>query len=298
MNEEKLICTFNHMKYFYKEEFYQKKLNAPRLRRPFFIEYNDHIHGTPPKPPKGFCQRLKFLRKAAAEARTGLLYVDEDHATEKNDPSIWTCGYCRCTNYEFEREKRRSGSYSDIIRYYKYNDLLPPEFGFGDSDIQFLEHIQPPLCDNCFRLRFWVKRHVVIEALIAFYLYYLIIFTCIKLPLFVILMCLTLIVAILTFIVSIIVSIVYAIWYLFRSCFRKIKSCCCDTICGCCIRTFGNPKDLTFKEQVERHQPLSKQRLIMDARVVSKYVHTTKQCILFYACTHVFYSPIFDGNMK
>ena len=65
------------------------------------------------------------------EAKSGLLYVDKDKTAEKNDPSIWICGYCRCTNYEFEREKRRAESYSDIIRYYKYNDLLPPEFGFS-----------------------------------------------------------------------------------------------------------------------------------------------------------------------
>eukprot|EP01084_Bolivina_argentea_P156417 272599_1 len=109
LNEETWICTFTHMKYFYKEQFYRRKVEfAPWFRKPFFIEFNDHIHGTPPKPPVNICQRFRFLRQAAHEAQRGLLYVNQDHATEKNDPSIWICGYCRCTNYEFERQKRRA----------------------------------------------------------------------------------------------------------------------------------------------------------------------------------------------
>eukprot|EP01084_Bolivina_argentea_P229041 386671_1 len=263
INEEKLICSFNHMKYFYKEEFWKKKISAPLLRKPFFIEYNDHIHGTPSKPPRGCCQRILFLRAAAAESRSGLLYVDSDHLTEKADPSIWTCGYCRCVNYEFEREKRRSTNYSDIIRYYKYNDLLPPEFGFSDIDIQFLEHIAPPLCDNCFRLRFWVKRHIVIESLLAFYLYFIISFLLLKLPLFLILFSITLIITLF----GILISIFYGLYFCFRNCFKKCVNCCCK--CFCC-RKHSSKYDLKFKEQIERHRPLNKQRIIVSNKIISR----------------------------
>ena len=46
INEERLICTFEHMKYFFKEDFYDKKQHAPRLRLPFFVEFNDHVEWT------------------------------------------------------------------------------------------------------------------------------------------------------------------------------------------------------------------------------------------------------------
>merc|ERR1719242_339950 len=40
INEERLICSFGHMKYFYKEDFYTKKQYGSRLRQPFFVEFS------------------------------------------------------------------------------------------------------------------------------------------------------------------------------------------------------------------------------------------------------------------
>jgi len=260
INEERLICSFDHFKHFYKEDFYKEKKYADRLRLPFFVEFNDHIHGTPDKPPRSCCERLFFLRKATKEAKSGLLYVDSDKTAEKMDPSIWICGYCRCTNYEFERDKRRAESYSDIIRYYKYNDLLPPEFGFSDADIQFLEHITPSLCDNCFRLRFWVKRHYVIESMIAFYFYSFLSFVVFKLPLLCVLTAILITGSVLFMITAMVSILVFKVW----RCLRRCQRCCCQ----CC--RFGEDDEQRFHESITMHQPLLAQRLIHNSGVISR----------------------------
>ncbi len=162
-------------------DYYRMKQSRSYLRDPYFIEFSDLIGGNPPPPPKTLFHRIMQYDRARRELLTGMLYATygNKEMREQSDASIWICGYCRVTNFEFHRAKRR---FSDIIRYYRYNDALSPEFGFLDSDLQFLEHSDPPLCDNCFRYRFWCKRHEVIEVALAFYIYYFASFACFGFP--------------------------------------------------------------------------------------------------------------------
>merc|ERR1719242_1546416 len=223
VNETKLICSTQHIDAFYKREKALKSIEEDTfLRKPYFIRFKDHIHGETRETPRGFCARLQCLPMAMREAKSGKLPMSND---KEEDPPIWSCGYCRCTNFEFERQKDRDTLYSDIIRYYKYNDMLPPEFGFNDADIQFLEHIEPNLCSNCFRLRYWVERHEIIESMIAFWMYTFCTYIVCRLPLLLGFGCLVLILMTFVIIFGILAFILFIIWAICW-CFVSCAKCC------------------------------------------------------------------------
>ena len=186
LNEEYLICQFKHWKGYKREKkYYQEKtLKSSILRLPYFIKYSDQLQVDPTgknrkrnKVDSGsFGQRFKLLNDVWEEMYNGTFNVDERkfktfEFSNESDPYVWICTYCCCVNDGLSRRIRRQHKYNDINRYYRYNDFLAPEYGFMDDDLQFLDHINPHLCDNCFRVKNWTQRHLVIESIFSFYIY-------------------------------------------------------------------------------------------------------------------------------
>ena len=95
VNEQRLISNTEHLAALYRKHPFLRS-NRPRawLRRPFFVDFNDQIHGDLGRPPSTFCGRLLWLRLAVKEAKSGQLFVFEgNQCVQQSGPSIWKCGY-------------------------------------------------------------------------------------------------------------------------------------------------------------------------------------------------------------
>ena len=259
VNIEYALCRFDHWNEYdlspncsdknNKHSLYKyesaKPVKISWLMTPHFIKYSDQIEGREALKGGTFWQRIKTLPTAWKEMRTGMLITSKRKTRklkqtffgDKNegltDPFIWTCVYCCKINSDFDKNYRRKHFYSDIIRYCRYNDTLPPKFGFADNDIQFLQHIKPQLCDNCFRAKNWSQRHLFIDTLISFYLYIIISFICIRLPLFIFVSALSIILSIIVRSLQLVIFLVkFLIWLLLQISLRP-KICCAQIIVWC-----------------------------------------------------------------
>lgn len=178
INEEKIICQLN------KKHNTRQKKNTHFFRDPYFIFYDNSCRLRQPNQRfiiNNIFLRLKYFNIAWKEMKY-CLFGNTDNYGHKD--SIWICNYCRFTNFEYLKNIRRKKQ-SDIIRYFEYNDLLPPEFGFTDKDLQYLYDVNPKLCDNCFRVKYVTKRINVIESMISFFIYWFFSFIFLRLPLFI-----------------------------------------------------------------------------------------------------------------
>ena len=194
INEEYFICKFDHWKGNKEDrKFYQNKKKTKYFKKPLFIKHKEYIRGKKSLPSsKDICGRIKLFRRAYLEMWTGKFYENADlraiaryNRNSNNSTSssiVWICNFCCTTNIGFKQSSRRKHLYNDIYRYHQFNDNLPPEYGFMDTDLQWLDHINPTLCDNCFRNKYIVNRHLVIEAIISFYMYNFLSFLVFRLP--------------------------------------------------------------------------------------------------------------------
>ena len=260
-------------------DYYMNKKRASYFQLPFFIEYRDYLPSKDSiRVPDTLWKRVKLLPRVWKELRSGMFFVSHNSSNSgaansggdtgtpigtagvgetdetvqerlsselgsRNEPIIWICAYCCATNIGFISEQRRKHKYSDIVRYYRYNDHLPPEYGFLDEDLQFLDHINPRLCNNCFRVKRWEKRHVVIEALISFYLYNLLSFFGFRLWFGLLMLTLVIVLAVIIFAIGVVIGLPMMLLYFIRKCCMCVgtrvcgkcwNSCtsCCDACCG------------------------------------------------------------------
>ncbi|ETO14695.1 hypothetical protein RFI_22676, partial [Reticulomyxa filosa] len=89
VNEERLICNFDHWKRFKTENYYATKCGDKKiLRAPYFVEYADHMHSNALKPPTSIIQRVLQYGRVRKEMMSGALNMHEQVRKEKNISSI------------------------------------------------------------------------------------------------------------------------------------------------------------------------------------------------------------------
>ena len=179
-----------------------------------------------------FCKKKRFnyswsiLKKQGIKINVGndnksnQLFMKKFNGFLINDRDLnyWICNYCLCPNCD-DNDKNDKKT-NDLERYYKMNEDIQPDFAFRDSDIQFLQSMNIELCDNCFRPQNKASRKLALESIISFWIYHILSFLIIRLPISIIIITVAFCILFPFLILPAMISL----------CFACCCLCCCSSV--------------------------------------------------------------------